>query len=113
MECYKTSDSIRMLSNQSTEVGADFIAAQVLSNAIEILPEELRRQSLVSAMQSFCFFDVQNTKNFMFHAMKVHPESSLRVGGVFGAHPRIRELIGCKDAPSKYRVCPELEERSK
>lgn len=105
MSCYKGSDSIGMIDSQKDEVIADYISAEILASYILQLPASERRAAISSAMSDLCLFNDANNCSYSLSTGNAHPENILRINGVYGANPRLREAIGCKDPGSKYRSC--------
>lgn len=103
LACYKDNKSIKLEDNQGDETMSDYFSSEVLARQIHKLPEEQRKQAVMSAMQGYCMFD--ESQEHSFSCKGNHPENSLRVSGIFGANPSIRKILGCsKDSP-KFRTC--------
>ncbi len=102
LNCYRDSKSIKLGIGQSGETMADYYSSEVLAREIQKLPQEQRKQALMSSMEIFCLSDVDiNMSPFN----EVHPETSLRIGGIYGANPSIRNVLGCKNDSSKFKTC--------
>lgn len=103
LACYKDNKSIKLEDNQGDETMSDYFSSEVLARQIQKLPEEKRKQAVMSAMLGYCMFD--ESQEHSFSCKGNHPENSLRVSGIFGANPSIRKILGCsKDSP-KFRTC--------
>lgn len=105
LACYGGRDSLRLQRNQQDETIADFVGSEVIADAIGQLPQAQRRGALLSAMQSYCRFDDGANAEFHVNCRGSHPANVLRVNGVIGANPRIREAIGCEAAQKNYKNC--------
>lgn len=103
--CYKDSKSIKLEAHQKDETIADYISSEVLARQIQKLPAEKRKQALMSSMEDFCIFDDWGSQSHSVSCKGAHPENSLRVGGVYGANPSIRKIMGCEKESAKFKTC--------
>lgn len=101
LSCYASSDSIGMQPNQADETLSDYFSAQILSKYIETLPAEKRLDAVIQSVEGYCIFESE----FMPDHDHVHPDAYLRISGIIGAHPKIRELMGCSGSSTKFRTC--------
>ena len=90
--CYKDTKSIKMLGHQADETIADYISSEVLARQINKLPENKRKQAMLSAMGDFCIFEDMGKHSI--YCTGSHPENSLRVSGIYGANPSVRRVMG-------------------
>lgn len=102
MACYKDKTSIRMQIGQEGEVFSDYFSSEIVALNLQRLPSEIRKNALVGYMKPFCSFE---NEAMGLHCMEEHPETSLRVSGIFGANPNVRKAIGCNSEASKYKSC--------
>lgn len=105
LNCYKDNKSIKLEEQQKDETIADYISSEVLARQIQKLPAEKRKQALMSSMEDFCIFDDYGNHNHSISCKGSHPENSLRVGGVYGANPSIRKIMGCEKDSPKFKTC--------
>lgn len=105
LACYKDRKSIRMQKKQADEVIADYISSEVLANQIAKLPADKRKAALMSAMEDFCIFDDADHRQHSVRCNGEHPESTLRVNGIYGANPNLRKIVGCEKDPPRFRPC--------
>jgi hypothetical protein len=105
LNCYKDNKSIKLEEHQKDETIADYISSEVLARQIQKLPAEKRKQALMSSMEDFCIFDDYGNHNHSISCKGSHPENSLRVGGVYGANPSIRKIMGCEKDSPKFKSC--------
>ena len=56
LSCYRGRKSIKLRTNQSDEVIADYISSEVLARQINQLPLEKRKQAMLSAMEHILYF---------------------------------------------------------
>jgi hypothetical protein len=103
--CFKDNKSIGLKKGQEDETIADYISAEVLARQISKLPIEKRQQALMSAMENFCLFDDDNERSLSIDCKDPHPELSLRLGGIFGANPNLRKVVGCQNESPKFKSC--------
>lgn len=103
--CYKDNKSIKLEDHQQDETIADYISSEVLARQIQKLPAEKRKQALMSSMEDFCIFDDYGNHQHSVTCKGSHPENSLRVGGVYGANPSIRKIMGCENDSPKFKTC--------
>ncbi len=103
--CYGDNRSINMQKHQTDEAIADYISSEVLANQISKLPQDKRKQALMSSMEDFCIFDDASNHARTVSCRGVHPENSLRVGGIYGANPNLRKAIGCEGESPKFKSC--------
>lgn len=104
LSCYRSSTSIRMQDNQKDEVIADYIGSEVVAQQIAALPNAERRDAVLRSMEFFCMSDA-NEGHGSVNCRGTHPEQSLRVAGVYGANPSIRNLLGCRGESTRYKTC--------
>jgi hypothetical protein len=104
-ECFSSDKSIRMSGNQAGETMADYISAEVLARQLQRVSPEKRAGLLVDAMSTYCLWDASEEENNSSNSSGDHPDSALRVSGIFGANPNLRKTIGCEGAPAKYQLC--------
>jgi hypothetical protein len=104
LDCYRNSGSIRMRENQKDEVIADYIGAEVVAQQVAALPAADRRNALMRSVEFFCMTD-SNDGHGSVNCRNSHPEQILRVSGIFGANPSIRNLLGCNGESSRYKTC--------
>jgi len=105
ISCYKDNKSIKLEENQQDETIADYVSSEVLARQIQKLPAEKRKQALMSSMEDFCIFDDFGNNQHSVMCKGTHPENSLRVGGVYGANPSIRKIMGCEKDSAKFKTC--------
>ena len=103
--CYSSKDSIALVKGQEDETISDYISSMVLSEVLERLPFNERRSALKSSMTDFCLFDDENIQSFSVNCDHQHPENSLRVNGIYGANPKLRQAVGCNEPSSQFRSC--------
>lgn len=104
LSCYRSSGSIRMQENQKDEVIADYIGAEVVAQQVAALPAADRRNAILRSMEFFCMTDA-NEGHGSLNCKGSHPEQRLRVAGVYGTNPSIRNLLGCSGESSRYKTC--------
>ncbi len=105
LACYKDRKSINLQDNQADETLADYFSSEVLAREIQNLPSEKRKQALMSSMEAYCIFDDTADQQHSVMCKESHPENSLRVGGIFGANPSLRKVIGCEGDSSNFKTC--------
>lgn len=105
LACYKDNKSIKLEEGQKDETIADYISSEVLARQIQKLPADKRKQALMSSMEDFCIFDDYGNHTHSVNCKGGHPENSLRVGGIYGANPSIRKIMGCEKDSPKYKTC--------
>lgn len=105
LACYATSKSINMKPQQSDETIADYISSEVVAKKIASLPADQRENALKLAMEPYCHFDADSEHEISANCSGSHPQTTLRVGGIFGANPNIRNAIGCKEESLEYKTC--------
>lgn len=105
LDCYRKSDSIKMVNKQRDEVIADYISSEVLVSMFSKLPISERKNAFKMAMKDLCLFnDCDNVDREQgFH--DTHPENIFRINGILGANPKLRQVIGCPAENPKYRSC--------
>lgn len=101
--CYKNHKSINLQKGQEDETIADYISSEVLALQIAKLPTEKRREALMSSMETFCIYE--DSERNSLNCKYPHPENTLRVGGIFGANPNLREAVGCAGESSQFKSC--------
>jgi hypothetical protein len=102
LSCLGERQSIYMQKGQEDEAIADYISAEVLARQLGKLPQDKRRQAMMSAMESFCIFDQMD---FGVDCKGTHPENSLRVNGIYAANPNLRSILGCQGPSSQFKNC--------
>jgi hypothetical protein len=105
LACYKDNKSIKLEDNQADETLADYFSSEVLARQIQKLPQDKRKQAMMSSMEGYCIFDDSRNHQQSISCKGDHPESSLRVSGIFGANPSIRKILGCEKDSPKFKTC--------
>jgi hypothetical protein len=105
LECYKKPDSINLQSSQQDETIADYISSEVLTEIISKLPPTERRNAFKEGVHSFCVFNDNENSIFSTDTKEEHPESSIRINGIFGGNPRLQDAIGCHNKITNTRSC--------
>jgi hypothetical protein len=105
IDCYRSSDSIKLSSNQKDETIADYIASEVLAKEIEKLNPSDRREAFKNSMSAFCIFSDASICNHIMALDEAHPENIFRINGIYAANPKLREVIGCSGISSNYKSC--------
>lgn len=103
LACYKDSKSIKMVDRQKGEAIADFISSEVLARQIAKLPPDKRQQAVLSSMQDLCFF--HDDRGNSISCTGSHPDPSLRIGGIYGANPNLRKVMGCEKDSPRFKTC--------
>lgn len=102
--CLSGADSIGMNQNQSDEAFSDWLSAKVVGEGILKLPTPERRAAALSVAGFFCQAHMGDFFSSSFSLKNKHPESTLRINGIYGANKQIREALDCK-GPGPYREC--------
>jgi hypothetical protein len=105
LACYKDPKSIKLLDKQEDEVIADYVSAEILARQLAALPKEKRRSTLLNSMQLLCSADDHTFIDNSFDCASEHPEPYLRISGIIGANPNLRETIGCSGSAKKFKTC--------
>lgn len=92
------------LRDQLSETFADWLAAEILSQALEAwgsdYPEDQRWAAVVNSIRDLCEVpDLSVEKN----DSAWHPSPKIRIDRILGRHPRIRRYLGC--APVDQKAC--------
>lgn len=103
LECLAQPDSIRMNGGQGDEAFADTVAAEIIAKLVTELPEGNRLSALSAANEAFCVLDA--TDSFSISTEHGHPNTMLRIGGIFGGNSAFRKAMGCQAPSSTYRTC--------
>ena len=105
LACYKDKKSIGMQQKQADEALSDYISSEVLARQIAKLPQEKRREAVLSAVESFCIVDSEENNRYHFSVGKPHPQTSFRISGIYGANPSIRRILGCQGDSPFFKTC--------
>jgi hypothetical protein len=105
IDCYRSSDSIKINSNQKDETIADYIASEVLAKEIGKLNVNERREAFKNSMSAFCLFNDNSVCGHIMTLKQSHPENIFRINGIYAANPKLREVIGCSGISSNYKSC--------
>lgn len=101
MSCFAGAKSIGMTPNQADEALCDYFSALIIARYLETLPQEKRLEAVVQSVESYCLFE----SNYMPTTSDVHPDAYMRISGILGANPNIRNLIGCETESTKFKTC--------
>ena len=101
VDCYKSSDSIRMTDGQEDETIADYISSEVIAKFLNNIEPAKRKDFLSKAIRPYCVF----SSGFDTSISEGHPESIYRVEGIFGASKSLRDAIGCTQPNPAYQTC--------
>ncbi len=113
LKCYSNEDSINLIEGQEDETIADYVSSVALANFIQKLPVTERKSALKAAMKIHCAFDAMEEEHFGFNCEGGHPNSRLRVAGIYGGNSKIRKMIGCENKKSDFRTCDLKSEAQK
>lgn len=105
LACYKDNKSIKLEDNQADETLADYFSSEILARQIQKLPQDKRKQAMMSSMEAYCLFDDSNNQSHSVSCRGTHPESTLRVSGIFGGNPSVRKILGCEKDSPKFKTC--------
>lgn len=93
--------------DQLAETFADWVAVQVTAEALHLFSTEFKGPALVAAVvnsvRDLCEQDGAADN------LEYHPPPKVRIEGIFGANPRIRELLGCGPLPENAPSCQWAE----
>ncbi len=103
MECLASKESVSARKDQMGECFADWMATEVLALKILKTPKE-NRLNLINEMISFHCFASRSADIFERANDDVHLSSIRRLNGILGAHPVIREALGCP-VNGTYKYC--------
>lgn len=103
LACYSDRDSIKMSQAQKDETISDYFSSEVLARQVAKLPADEREEKLLASMGAFCTFS--DATPHAVNCKGVHPDPILRVGGIYGANPSIRKVLGCKEDSGRYKSC--------
>jgi len=107
LACYADPNSINMSSVQAEETMADLVSSEVLASLLSQLPQSRRKSAVLSAVEPFCYFQALSEKQFDIRTGDKHPDSLLRLSGIFGANPDLRNVMNCKpmSTPQDFQSC--------
>ncbi len=106
LSCFKSSESIKMRTEQQDETFADYVSAEVLAREIAKLPKASQSESVVTAMESFCLLEAMTTNAHSGGGKEdPHPDPYLRISGIFGGNPSLRKVMGCTGDSPNYKSC--------
>jgi len=105
LECLASSDSIRMQYIQADETVADVISAEVMAQLLLQIPADRRKAAVYASMQTFCKFLDEGDKEMSLFLTATHPESILRVSGIFGGNKSLRSAMSCEKDAKQFRTC--------
>ena len=105
LQCLSSHDSIRMQDLQIDESVADVVSAEVLAKLISQLPPEKRKASVYASMQTFCKVLDMADQDLTLSLTDSHPETILRISGIYGANPSLRKVLSCNEESKKFRSC--------
>ncbi len=108
LACYSGGDSLALKSGQEDETLADYISAEVISSLVSQMPVSKRAKAIYSAQQFSCMAESWGIYEFSTNKKEfeaTHPTMRLRIAGIFGANPRIREHLGCEQESKMFRSC--------
>lgn len=101
LACYASPDSIAMRPDQADETMSDYFSSLILAKYVETLPPEKRLDAIIQSVEGYCLFET----NYMPDQHTVHPDSYMRISGILGANPKLRELMGCEGDSDKFKTC--------
>lgn len=113
LACYSSNDSLALKPGQEDETIADYISGEVIASLVKQLPQDKKINAIYSAHQFSCLAEswrVEDGRNKIEEFNHSHPEMRLRVAGIFGAIPRIREVLACEQESKMFRSC-SMEKR--
>ncbi|OFZ55079.1 MAG: hypothetical protein A2428_02590 [Bdellovibrionales bacterium RIFOXYC1_FULL_54_43] len=102
-DCLASQDSINMLNLQADEAISDWIASKVMGRMIMTLPEKERKAAALRVGGFFCLAYGDNFYKYPVATKYGHPESTLRINGIYGANSDIRKALGCTGEKTKGR----------
>ncbi len=103
MECLASKESVAARKDQMGECFADWMATEVLALRVSRAPKD-DRLNLINEMVSFHCFASRSSDIFERANDDVHLSSIRRLNGILGAHPVIREALGCP-INGTYKYC--------
>ena len=104
VECLSTEGSIKLEKGQEDEAMADWISSKVMGRILMALPPDQRKPAALRLAGFFCqAYGVDGFYKSPLGLKEGHPETSLRINGIFGANSGVRQALGCSDSDSKCR----------
>lgn len=107
VDCLSSEKSINMLNYQADEAIADWISAKVMGRMIMNLPQAERKPAALRLGGFFCQAYGDDFYKAGVYTKSGHPETTLRINGVFGANTDVRSALGCAGDKAKgpYQEC--------
>lgn len=90
--------------DQLPEAFADWLAAQVTSEALVHFSTEFRGPQIIAAVSN-SVRDLCEQEGDMSDLHGIHPTAQVRIEKIFGQHPVIRQLLGCEEMPEQTPYC--------
>jgi hypothetical protein len=81
--------------DQLSETFADWLAVRVTAEALRTYSTEFPRPQIVNAAVNSVRDLCEQDEGFLDTDLQYHPPPSVRIQGIFGSNPEIRELLGC------------------
>ncbi len=91
--------------DQLSEIFSDWVAAEVLAEALKLYGTEFHGQQLINAarnsVRDLCDPEDESTEL----DLEFHPSSHIRIQKVFGEHPRVQGILGCSPKAETFTYC--------
>lgn len=108
VNCMARPDSIRLTRGQEDEALADWISSHVVAELVAREPLETQEALVRANVEDFCqFYDSREGRLDMRQLTEAHPEDTLRINGIYGVQPGLRQMLGCQpQQTSDFIYCP-------
>lgn len=109
LECFARKESVGAKEHQHGECFSDWFATEVLANMVGQLKKEQRFAYVQDSFLGLCELSRQSAmasarKGGVRFDSDEHPPARKRINAILGAHPVIREALGCR-LPSEAPYC--------
>lgn len=81
--------------DQLSETFADWVAAQISGEALRTFSTEFKGPQLLAAVVNSVRDLCEEEDDWIEEDVELHPPARVRINGIFGRNPKVRELLGC------------------